>query len=180
MSIEWHRQIGFTLIEVLIAVVVIAIGLLGLAGLQATGISNSHISSLRSMAAIHTENMAELMRANIEGVNDNAYATLDYSGIDPDAAPDPTCRAPADLCIADEQAQADAFHWIRAIDRDLPAPAGAGIVRGRVVCHDRDAADAAPDADICTDGSSHTITVSWREKDLEAMVDKSFATVFRP
>lgn len=164
--------------EVLIAVVVIAIGLLGLAGLQATGISNSHISSLRSMAAVHTENMAEMMRANIEGVNDNAYATLDYSEIDPDAAPDPTCRAPAVTCASDEQARADAFHWIRAINRDLPPPAGAGLTRGSIVCNDRNITDA----DDCTDGSSHTITVSWQEKDFEsrAMVNKSFATVFRP
>lgn len=173
-----RRHSGFTLLEVLIAVVVIAIGLLGLAGLQATGINNSHISSMRSLASVHTENMAEMMRANIEGVNDNDYAALDYSSINPDTAPDPDCRGPADSCDPDEQALADAFHWIRAIDRDLPAPVGAGLVRGTVVCNDRDTTDA----DDCTDGSSHTITVSWQEKDLErrAMVNKSFATVFRP
>lgn len=169
-------QTGFTLIEVLIAVLVIAIGLLGLAGLQTVVIANGHISSMRSIASIHSENMAEMMRANLAGVNANDYANIAYGAIDPDAAPAQNCRDPADPCTANEQAQADAFHWIEAIARDLLLPAGGVLAPGAVVCNDRDSADADP----CTNGSTHTITVSWQEKDSNsgAMVNRSFSTVF--
>src|SRR3569623_1233592 len=44
------RQRGFTMLEVLISVVVLSIGLLGIAGLQATGQRNNHSAYLRSQA----------------------------------------------------------------------------------------------------------------------------------
>lgn len=176
---------GFTLIEVLIAVLIIAIGLLGLAALQTVALSNSNISSLRSIASIDSENVTEMMRANIAGVNTNVYdqgadtASVNYAAINPASPPStPTidCRTKFasgnTRCLPDQQAKADAFFWVQAIARDLPGGTG------QVVCNDR----LATDADTCTDGSSHTVTVSWQERDRESggMVNKSFATVFRP
>lgn len=58
------HQAGFTLIEVLIALIILSIGLLGLAGLQATGIRQNHSSLLRSQATILAYDIADRVRAN--------------------------------------------------------------------------------------------------------------------
>ena len=57
-------QNGFTLLEVLIALVVLSIGLLGLAGLQATGMRNNHDAYLRSQATLLVTDVMDAMRAN--------------------------------------------------------------------------------------------------------------------
>lgn len=55
---------GFTLIEVLVSMFIIAIGLLGLAGIQSMIVSNSGTARIRSIAAILAENMSGAMGAN--------------------------------------------------------------------------------------------------------------------
>lgn len=55
---------GFTLLEVLITVVIFSVGLLGLAGLQATGIKLNHSSLLRTQATLLAYDVADCMRAN--------------------------------------------------------------------------------------------------------------------
>lgn len=55
---------GFTMIEVLVAVIVLSVGLLGLAGLQATGLRNNHSATLRSIASLQAYDIADRMRAN--------------------------------------------------------------------------------------------------------------------
>lgn len=67
------NQAGFTLVEVMIAMVVFAIGLLGLAGLQATSLMNEHASYTRSQAVLLAYEMADRMRANPDG--GTAYET---------------------------------------------------------------------------------------------------------
>jgi len=55
---------GFSLIEVLVALIIIAVGLLGLAKLQALAYANTGISSQRSLAAIEASSMVSSIRAN--------------------------------------------------------------------------------------------------------------------
>jgi len=55
---------GFTLIEALIAVVILAIGLLGIAGLQATNLKNNQSAYNRSQATLLAYDMADRIRAN--------------------------------------------------------------------------------------------------------------------
>ena len=58
------RQRGATLIEVLVAVVVLSIGLLGLAGLQMTGLQTNHSAYLRSQATLLAYDLTDRIRAN--------------------------------------------------------------------------------------------------------------------
>ena len=70
-------QAGFTIIEMLIAVLVISIGLLGMAGLQTTGIQQSHNSYLKTQASMLAYDMADRMRSNLQGVNAGNYDAVD-------------------------------------------------------------------------------------------------------
>ncbi|MBL8199056.1 MAG: type IV pilus modification protein PilV [Chromatiales bacterium] len=59
-----RHQSGLSLIEVLITVVLVSIGLLGLAGLQLTSVQNSNSSNERFIATTLAQDILERMRAN--------------------------------------------------------------------------------------------------------------------
>ena len=70
----YKQQHGFTLIEVLVSVVILSIGLLGLAGLQTTGLRNNQSAYFASQAAIYANDIFERMRINrIEAIDNDAY-----------------------------------------------------------------------------------------------------------
>ena len=62
------RQSGVGIIEVLIALVVVSLGVLGMASLQLTGMKHSSSGYNRSMAVLFAENMASRMRAQTHKV----------------------------------------------------------------------------------------------------------------
>ena len=64
---------GISLIEVLVAVVVLSIGLLGLAGLQASGMRVGQSSLYRSQAALLAYDMADRIRANAAAARAGKY-----------------------------------------------------------------------------------------------------------
>lgn len=150
-----HLQPGFSLIEVLIALVVIAIGLLGIAGMQALAISNTSTARQRSLAAIQAASMGSMMRANrgyweaassidvtATGTSSGtSWATTSLSGSLSGQGTD--CSAFA--CTPIEMAAYDLQSWGWYIAQQLPK----GV--GRVQC-----AAGAP--------VSCQVSVSWAEK----------------
>jgi type IV pilus assembly protein PilV len=108
------RQNGFNLIEILISVVVIAIGLLGLAALQLNNIRYNHSAQLRSLAIVQATSMIDRMRANYSGVKAGYYNNL--TGI-PTAT---TCTT----CSSSEIAQRDLYLWNTANAALLPSGQG--------------------------------------------------------
>jgi type IV pilus assembly protein PilV len=58
------RAQGFTLLEVMVALVIISIGLLGVAKMQALAYASTSTASMRSLAAIEAASLASSMRAN--------------------------------------------------------------------------------------------------------------------
>jgi type IV pilus assembly protein PilV len=66
-------QRGVALLEVLIAVVILSIGLLGLASLQVNSLRFNHSAYLRSQATILAYDMADRMRANRRVALDGEY-----------------------------------------------------------------------------------------------------------
>ncbi len=68
-----HRVRGFTLIEVLVALLVLSIGLLGVAALQLTSLRSNHSSSLRSQATLLAYDIVDRMRANQTAATAGSY-----------------------------------------------------------------------------------------------------------
>lgn len=101
------RQTGFTLFEVLIALLILSIGLLGLAGLQAMGLRNNHRAYLRTQAVMQAYDMADRMRANLRGVSNG-----DYDNITTPVPSIPACITnPPISCTPDQMAQYDSYAW---------------------------------------------------------------------
>ena len=79
---------GATMIEVLVALLVLSIGLLGVAALLSTGMRNNYDAHLRSQATVLAYDIVDRMRANrtaaLDGNYDTALAdTITLSGGDP-------------------------------------------------------------------------------------------------
>lgn len=105
------EQSGFTLIEVLVAVALTAIGLLGLASLQITSLGGTQAGSERTQAAMLALDIADRMRHNI--------ATARAGGYDLDAGATPqevTCRTAASECTPAQLALADLSEWKALVD----------------------------------------------------------------
>jgi len=109
-----RRQAGLSLIEVLVAVVLLSIGLLGLAGLQASGMRVGQSSIHRSQAAQLAHDMIERMRADV--AHAGAYE-LELG------AAAPPCASVASCALLD---------W-RLRLRVMPAGTGAVTVNGQQV-----------------------------------------------
>lgn len=99
---------GFTLVEVLVAVVILSVGLLGLAGLQATSLRSNHSGYMRSQATILAYDLVDRMRANRQvALSTNTYLT------EFDDAPEgvTNCQDPGAGCSAAQMALFDINHW---------------------------------------------------------------------
>ena len=68
-----RRQDGFSLIETLIAVLVLSVGLLGVAALQMNAIKNNQLSLQRSQAVVMINFMLDAMRANRADASNSNY-----------------------------------------------------------------------------------------------------------
>ena len=99
---------GLTLLEVLIAVVVLSIGLLGLAHLQIYGLEATDNSYRRSVASYVAMDLADRMRVNRAATRNGSYDDLDSSSLTPPA--DPGCVSTG--CTATQMAQLDKREWL--------------------------------------------------------------------
>jgi len=105
-----NKNTGFTLIEVLIAMLVLAFGLLGLAGLQATSLKNNQSAYNRSQATQLAYDMADRIRSNLAEAN--KLATSSYVTINPNAAAaQADCKTVSTTCTPADLAQNDLAQW---------------------------------------------------------------------
>jgi type IV pilus assembly protein PilV len=104
-----QRNQGFTLVEVLIALIILSIGMLGIAGLYVHSMQAGRTSLFRHHAVTLAGDIADRIRANpraagtyaLAGVNNNCVA----GGVD---------------CTPDEMAQNDIFLWEQQAADTLP------------------------------------------------------------
>ncbi len=101
------RQGGVGLIEILVAVFILAVGFLAAARMQVHAMQNSQGAYFESQAYFMAGDIIARMRANVDGVRDGAYDNLSTSG----ATSDPQCDSR--FCTPAEIAQQDLFDWSR-------------------------------------------------------------------
>ena len=118
---------GFTLLEILIAILVFSFGLLGLAGMMTISVRNNHNGYLRTQANFFADNMADRMRANPVALWNGSYSGT--------AAPGATVCSLASPCDFDTLARYDMENWARSIANTLPSRSGViSPVLVQVVC----------------------------------------------
>jgi type IV pilus assembly protein PilV len=126
---------GFSLLEVLVALVVIAVGMLGVAVLYVEGMKAERTSLYRTSAVNLVAELADRIRAN-------PTATLSYT----DAPADGGCTNGVVDCSPEQIAHEDLWWWNLDIEERLPAGAVGAV-------------NIAPG-----DGTDrYTISVSWSE-----------------
>ena len=134
-----RRMAGVSMVEALVAVVIISVGMLGIAGMYLASLQAGRSANLRVQALNLTTDLADRIRANRSGLV-NYQVASDGLGKEHD------CQTVS--CTAKDLAENDLFLWKRAISAALPANAN-----GRVTFTD----NAAPAPD------RYTIVVTWRE-----------------
>lgn len=153
-------QSGFTLLEILVAIVVLSLGLIGLAGLQAASLSNNQTAYYRGIATQQAYDIADRLRANLAGVGAPNYSYNNLTVGLP--AGNPNCFAAA--CTPANMAISDHRQW-NTVNATL-LPNG----NGTVVCAD------GPAAAGCTAATGNwvfNITIMWTEKGIGVVADPS-------
>lgn len=117
------KAAGFSLLEILVALLVLSIGLLGLASLQATTSRFNYAAYLRSQATSLTYDIADRMRAN----RDQALAGSYDVGTFP--SPAPACGAVSGTSVAER----DLSGWQSALACALPTGMGRIVRNGNTV-----------------------------------------------
>lgn len=116
---------GATLIEVLVAMVILATALLGMAALTSSSIKYNQFSRLRATGLSLVTDYAERARANLVGFANYAYTSAYTAGTRAAATVDPTtamtaCQiAPTNTCAAAVAAY-DQSQWLTNVANRLP------------------------------------------------------------
>jgi type IV pilus assembly protein PilV len=120
-----RRSAGFSLVEVMVALVVCAIGMLGLAKMESLALSSTGVASSRSLAAIQASSMASAMHADrgywgaglapaVTIVNEIPPTPSNFSAAVP-------CLTPGTAsCTVNAQAAYDLQQWAIALNALLP------------------------------------------------------------
>ena len=145
------KTAGFTLIEVLIALVVLSIGLLGVAGLQAKSQQFSRNAYLNTQATVIAHDMLERMRANPAGLKAGFYNK-------PDTTKHTGCYTVTG-CSPQQMAENDRFEWSADVANKLP--------NGKAeICIDSTPDDGTEDDPACDGlGTIYVVKVWWGKMD---------------
>ena len=132
-----RRASGVTLIEVLVALVVISVGLLGIAALQMVSLRNSQASYLRTQATALAQDIIDRMRANRTAAlaSDHPYNIAIGTTVTLGGTP--------------TRAQQDLSEWKDSLKTNLPTTVGGAVA----------------DGSIQINGNIVTVTIQWGERD---------------
>lgn len=126
---------GFTLLEVLVALVVLAIGLIGIAMMQTMALTANQGGYLRTQAVMQVYDMVERMRANAQGVGEGLYNDI--------PATVPSDPGTCDPCTPEQLKELDHYQWAK--HNSVLLPEGKGKV-------------------FSPDGVNFEITIEWMDR----------------
>ena len=150
------------MIEVLVSITLVAFALFALIGMQTTALRHQQMAHLRSIANQFSADLAERVRANIQGAHRGAY------NVSPQRYPALASRAPACAtsgeCAPHELAAKDLHEWRVGLSRAMPG--GWGDIAGSVAdgftirVYFRDATITSGDDSNLTDENCKTSVVN--------------------
>lgn len=143
-----HKIQGFTLLETLIALVVLSVGMLGIASLHVEGLRNGRTASLRTKAIAIATDMAEKMRANRDGALNGGYVSAAADTGSNNNCADDSDGVATVACTPTTMASHDLWLWKRRINNPQTGLPG------------------SPTATVASNGATPptmTITVNWTE-----------------
>jgi len=108
-----NKQQGFTLIEALLALLILSIGLLGIAGMHVEGMKSSHIAMQRMVVTIKTQDLLDRIRAN---ASNTSVALSNYKVV---VASNQACNSGTN-CTAENMMSHDLFLWQNDLNAYLP------------------------------------------------------------
>jgi type IV pilus assembly protein PilV len=127
-----HTNTGFSLLEVLIALLILAVGLLGMASLMLHSMKSNQSSYQRTQASLLAYDMAERLRLN------PAIATAGNNYVIASTAnPGSAVTCPSGTCTAAQSSAVDVYEWSKAIN------------------------DQQLSGTVARNGNLYTINVSW-------------------
>ena len=159
-----RHERGFTLLEVLVAVLVLAIGVLGMSGLQAASLQANKDARQQSAAVRLARELGEMMRGNKDvAIQTTAAANpylVDFTG----TLPTTTADCFASPCTSTlEVAQSDLRGWLARIKGTTSAPGELPTARV-VVCFDAtpySSATGRPQWTCSNSGGTVVVKIGW-------------------
>jgi type IV pilus assembly protein PilV len=147
-----YRQRGFSLIEALVAFLILSVGMLGIASLQTISLKAGYTATLRSSAVSKNEAILERIRANraaIDSGSGSVYnGTFDTSYTTTRLCSDSTGTIVT--CNSDQMAAFDIYELMQDIKNEFPTGTTATIT----------VADSAAKTPHLV-----TVTITWKERD---------------
>jgi type IV pilus assembly protein PilV len=121
-----QRAGGFTLVEVLVALIIIAVGMLGLAKIQALAYASTGIAGSQSIAALQASSLVSAMRANRSywSTVPNGFTFSNTAGTisSPNDATLTNNYACTSACTTAQVAAHDLTIWAASLTAVLPKP----------------------------------------------------------
>ena len=165
------KQQGITLVESLVAIVVMALGVLGILGVQMRTLADTQTSVRRAQAVRLIEDLSERIRANPGGLSQLASYAMDQPA--PAAAPtaqdlaalqtlQTTCSTNA--CTSTQLVTRDRALWLATVQQSLP------LGNARVFVVDSE--------NVAADRRQLGVMISWRENE-RAMDDSSYTAALQ-
>ena len=149
MNIESSN--GFTLMEVLVALAVLSIGLLGMAGMQLFSMKSSHGAYLQSQASYFAYDLIDKMRANPTGFDNGNYDTA-ISSIPGGFT---NCQTTTATCSPDQLATFELTQWKCSLGNYENDPACVAPLNMTSVLPNGDGV-------VVRSGDDVTVTVQWQ------------------
>lgn len=178
----WRQQTGFSLLEVLIAFIILSLGLLGAVGMQAAAMQSNKETRNQTVATSLARELADKMRGN-HGIAikttaaDNPYlisATLNNASTLAFTAPAENCFSTA-CTTPTAVATWDMADWQNRLQNSLPDPKF-------VICFDRSPFDADGKAHwpCSNDGDISVLKLAWTNNDTKGELQLSSAAATVP
>lgn len=150
------KTTGFSLVELLVSVLIFAIGLVGLAGLQIAGIRSNQMAYHRSIATQLAYDMAERMRSNPVG-----FASAKDTYKTTTAGTDST-KCESSACTQAELVAYDLKRWYDELAQKLPNGKGIVCLDSTPNSPDMGNSSKLPDSAACDGlGRVYAVKVWW-------------------